>query len=411
VEFGEGAILRYSSAPTLRSQGIEDEDDDENEARRSPSPNRMRKDRFIAYILIGSMAALFAFVGFEMFQVRAEVNGVYPEYSSFRADPKGCRVLFEILSRLGSVQVERFVQPLTDLPASTGKILLLAGVQPGGLSDDQTKPFDNWMTSGGTLVIAFSALQSERNEEDLENSRAESKPLRAEVWKSDDWGIRIFHSKPNLTTRLQSNLFANAFSWAGHLYIDPTKGDWEVLAKAQDLPVVLQRKFGAGKLLLLADSYPLSNVALAAHRNAELISWLFPQHSVVIFDESHFGIVNHPGIMSLARRYGLDGAFVAILSLGLLYLWASRYSLNPASRKRSDTEIVIKGMGGNEIFTNLLRRNLPTKDLCTICLQIWKQKGVSNPVKQARMESLLNSLPPTTSQVERYNQIVKLHQS
>ena len=371
----------------------------------------MRKDRFIAYILIGSMAALFAFVGFQMFQVRAEVNGVYPEYSSFRADPKGYRVLFETLSRVSSVHVERFVQPLTDLPASTGKILLLAGVHPGGLSDDQTKPFDNWMTSGGTLVIAFSALQSERNEEDLENTKPASKPLRAEVWKSDDWGIRIFHSKPTLTTRLQSNLFANGFSWAGHLYIDPTKGDWEVLAKAQDLPIVLQRKFGAGKLLLLADSYPLSNVALAAHRNAELISWLFPQHSVVIFDESHFGIVNHPGIMSLARRYGLDGAFVAILSLGLLYLWASRYSLNPASRKRSDAEIVIKGMGGNEIFTNLLRRNLPTKDLCTICLQIWKQKGVSNPVKQARMESLLNSLPPTTSQVERYNQIVKLHQS
>ena len=371
----------------------------------------MRKDRFIAYILIGLMAALFAFVGFQMLQVRAEVNGVYPEYSSFRADPKGYRVLFETLSRLGSVHIERFVQPLADLPASTGRILFLAGVRPGGLSDDQTKRLDNWMAGGGTLMIAFSSLQIEGNDENLKNTQPETKPLRGEVWKSDDWGIRILHSKSNLTTRLQSNLFANEFSWAGHLYIDPTKDDWEVMAKAQDLPIVLQRKFGAGQLLLLADSYPLSNVALAAHRNAELVSWLFPQPSVVIFDESHFGIINHPGIMSLARRYGLDGAFVAILSLGLLYLWANRYSLNPASRKRADAEIVIKGMGGNEIFTNLLRRHLPAKDLDTICLQIWKQKGVTNPVKQARMESLLNSLPPTTSQVERYNQIVKLHHS
>ena len=31
VQFGQGAILRYSSIPTLRSQGIED-DEDENEA-------------------------------------------------------------------------------------------------------------------------------------------------------------------------------------------------------------------------------------------------------------------------------------------------------------------------------------------------------------------------------------------
>jgi hypothetical protein len=373
----------------------------------------MRKDRLIAYILIVLMVALFASVGFQMLKVRAEVNGVYPEYSSFRPDPRGYRILFDTLSSLDSVHVERFVQPLTDLPSSSGKILVLAGLQPGGLPVDQTKLLDNWMTSGGTLLVTFSSLQIERNESDLTNNsdQQENRSPRAEVGKSDDWGIRIFHSKLNLSAKLQSNLFANEFSWAGHLYIDPTKGDWEVIAKAQELPVVLQRKFGAGKLVLLMDSYPLSNVALAAHRNAELVSWLFSQHSVVLFDESHFGIVNHPGIMSMARRYGLDGAFVAILGLGLLYLWASRYTLNPVARTRSDAEVAVKGVGANEIFTNLLRRTLPAKDLCTICLQIWKQKGVINPVKQARLESLLKSLPPTTSQVERYNQIVKLQHS
>jgi hypothetical protein len=31
AQFGEGAILRYSSTPALRPQGIEDEDDDEDE--------------------------------------------------------------------------------------------------------------------------------------------------------------------------------------------------------------------------------------------------------------------------------------------------------------------------------------------------------------------------------------------
>ena len=373
----------------------------------------MPKDRIIAYIMITLMAALFAFVGFQMLRVRAEVNGVYPEYSSFRADPRGYRILFETLSRLESVQVDRFEQPLTDLPSSAGKILVLAGLQPGGLPADQTKLLDSWMSSGGTLLVTFSSLQIERNERNLENNsdQQENKSPRAEVGMSDDWGIRIFHSKQYLTSKLQSNLFPNELSWAGHLFIDPTKADWEVIAKAQELPIVLQRKFGAGKLVLLADSYPLSNVALAAHRNAELVSWLFPQHSAVLFDESHFGIVNHPGIMGMARRYGLDGAFVAILGLGLLYLWASRYTLNPVARTRSKADIAVKGVGGNEIFTNLLRRTLPAKDLCTICLQIWKQKGVTNPVKQARLESRLNSLPPTTSQVERYNQIVKLQHS
>ena len=269
------------------------------------------------------------------------------------------------------------------------------------------------------MLVAFSSLgafslqQAERNEGENRAGpgQPENKSLHDEVGKFENWGIRLLWSKQSFVTQLRSNLFPDQFSWAGHLYIQSTKSDWEVLAKARELPVVLQRKFGAGKLILLADSYPLSNVALAAHRNAALVSWLFPQQWTVIFDETHFGIVNHPGVIGLARRYGLDGAFVAILGLAALYLWASRYSLRPVRRARADSEPAVRGAGGNEIFTNLLRRTLPSTDLCNVCLQIWKQKGPTNSVKQARLENLLNSLPPTTSQVERYNQIVKLQHS
>src|SRR5215469_9576272 len=108
----------------------------------------MRKDRLIAFILIGLMAALFVVIGVQMFKVRAEVNGVYPEYSSFRPDPKGYRILFETLSRFESIHVERFERPLTELPPGAGKTLVLAGVAPSGLSKDQTKPLDAWMTKG-----------------------------------------------------------------------------------------------------------------------------------------------------------------------------------------------------------------------------------------------------------------------
>jgi hypothetical protein len=369
----------------------------------------MRNDRLIAFILIGLMAAIFVVVGVQMFKVRAEVNGVYPEYSSFRADPKGYRILFETLSRLESLHVERSERPLGELTSGSGKMLVVAGLLSIGWLADQTKILDDWMTKGGTVLIALSSRQGEANEEKkpAEPVPPENKSLRNELDKVESWGIKIFWSKQSLVTQLQSNLFADQSSWAGHLYIQPTKSDWEVLAKARDLPVVLQRKFGAGKLVLLADSYPLSNIALAAHRNAALVSWLFPQHSTVIFDETHFGIVEHPGVIGLARQYGLDGAFVAILGLAVLYLWASRYSLRPVQRVRLDPGPVVRGIGGNEIFTNLLRRTLPSKDLCATCLQIWKQKGPTNPIKQARLENLLSSLPPTTSQVERYNQIVK----
>jgi uncharacterized protein DUF4350 len=373
----------------------------------------MRNDRLIALILIGLMAALFVVVGVQMFKVRAEVNGVYPEYSSFRADPKGYRILFETLSILPSIHVERSEQPLSELSSGNGKILMEAGLLPSGWPAEETKILNDWMANGGTLLVTLNSRQFDSNEElsRRDPTPPENKRLHGEVDKVESWGIRILWSRQSLTTQLQSNLFADQSSWAGHLYIQPTQSDWEVLAKARDLPVVLQRKFGAGKLVLLADSYPLSNLALAAHRNAGLVSWLFPQHSTVIFDETHFGIVEHPGIIGLARKYGLDGAFVAILGLAALYLWASRYSLRPVRRLQPDSEPAVRGAGGIEIFTNLLRRTLPPADLCAICLQIWKQKGPANPAKQARLENLLNSLPPTASQVDRYNQIVKLQHS
>jgi len=372
----------------------------------------MRNDRLIAFILIGLMATLFVVIGIQMFKVRAEVNGAYPEYSSFRADPKGYRILFETLSRIPSIKVERSVQPLREVPSGNGKILVVAGLLPGGWPAEEIKLLNDWMTNGGTLLVAFNSRQFDSREETQKDPVSpESKRVHGEVDKVESWEIRIFWSKQSLATQLQSNLFADQSSWAGHLYIEPTKSHWDVLAKARDLPVVLQRRFGAGKLILLADSYPLSNIALAAHRNTALVSWLFPEHSTVIFDETHFGIVDHPGVIGLARRYGLDGAFVVVLGLALLYLWASRYSLRPVRRVRADTESAVRGAGGNEIFTNLLRRTLPTTDLCAVCLQIWKSKGPSNQIKQARLENLMNSLPPTTSQVERYNQIVKLQHS
>ena len=366
----------------------------------------MRIDRLVAYILIGLMLAVFGAVGFQMLKVRAEVNDTYPEYSSFRADPKGYRVLFETLGAVGTIHAERFLEPLSQLPAAAGKTLVLAGLQPAAPSKESAKFLDDWMEKGGTLLITYNSLEAEQRHR-ADPTPQKNKPYHPPLGESENWGFKVLFSDESLLTHLETHLFQKEFSWAGHLYFEPTKGDWEIMAKAQDVPVVMERKYGAGKLILLADAYPLSNLALASHHNAELVSWLFPQHATVIFDESHFNIINHPGIMSLARRYGLDGAIVALLGLAVLYLWASRYRLKPPRRITSDSNPAVSGISGNEVFTNLLRRTVPAKDLEAICLQIWKQKGPTNSVKQARLETLLNSLPPTTSPVARYNQIAQ----
>jgi len=114
----------------------------------------MQNNKSFAYILIGFLALFFAFASFEIFKARVELNTVYPEFSSFAADPKGCRILYETLSRVGTLNVDRFVQPLSELPSAAGKTLLLLGVDPES-NFMNFKPLDHWLANGGKLIIAL----------------------------------------------------------------------------------------------------------------------------------------------------------------------------------------------------------------------------------------------------------------
>jgi hypothetical protein len=364
------------------------------------------RGRLLAYFLIFILAAGSALVGFQMFKARVELNTSYPDFSSFAADPKGYRVLFETLSQFKTLRVERFVQPFGNLPAGAGKTLLLAGIDPESDSIDQ-QTLDHWSTTGGSLIVALksSATPGIKKTGEARTAPDSSPEPSAFVRQLADWGLRVFRSKADLAGPIQSYHFRRNTSWSGRLYFETSKPDWQVIAKARDLPVVVQK----GKIIVLADSEPLSNARLANHRNTELVSWLFPQHSTILFDESHLGIINRQGIMSLARRYGLDGAFIAILGLGIVYIWAVRYRLIPPHDRPIASDVV--GASGNEILINLLHRAVPKKDLCATCLDMWRHKGPINAAKRARLDSLLGKLPPADSPMERYNQIVEVNHS
>ena len=54
--------------------------------------------------------------------------------------------------------------------------------------------------------------------------------------------------------------------------------------------MIVERAFAHGSLVLLADSYPLSNEALAADRNTGFLLWLIDDRRGVLFDETHLGL-------------------------------------------------------------------------------------------------------------------------
>jgi Domain of unknown function (DUF4350) len=382
-----------------------------------------QKNKILAYFLVLATIGTFIVVALQTFEVRLETQEGYPVASSFRADARGCRALYESLHRVPGVQTARFLRTFSNLPPADGRSLVIAGVDPqiNTLRVQDRKSLSAWAESGGTLIIALAVddknsgqagspdyeLVVPQKEQSSPSPNLKSTPPSEEFWIEtlQGAGVHVFrHVDSSARHHFVSRVFATLGSWLGPLYFRDLQSPWRVVAEADHLPVVIQRSLGRGNVILVADSYLLTNGSLATDRETGFLGWLFRKSSTVLFDESHFGFMENPGVVSLARRYGLESAFFVLLILALFFVWANRYSLVPKSASRSAESLIVPGKGGETVFLNLLRRSLPTKDLLSTCAELWR-KGVHDAGKTRKLDQLLPTLDPRSSAVARYNQL------
>src|SRR3984893_2279354 len=382
-----------------------------------------RKNKVLAYFLVLATIGTFVVVALQTFEVRLETQEGYPVASSFRADARGCRALSERLHRVPGVQTARFLRTFSNLPPADGRSLVIAGINPQTniLRVQDRKSLSAWAEAGGTLIITLAAedknsgktgspdyeLVVPQKEQGSPSPNTKATPPTEEFWLEtlQGAGVHVFrHVDNSARHRFVSSVFATSGSWLGPLYFRDLQSPWRVVAESDHLPVGIQRSFGRGNVTLVADSYLLTNGALASDRETAFLGWLFRKSSTVLFDESHFGFMENPGVVSLARRYGLEPAFFVLLILALFFVWANRYSLVPKSASRSAESLIVSGKGGETVFVNLLRRSLPTKDLLSTCVELWR-KGLHDAGKTRKLDQLLPTLDPRSSAVARYNQL------
>ena len=75
-----------------------------------------RKNKVLAYFLVLATIGTFVVVALQTFEVRLETQEGYPVASSFRADARGGRALYESLHRVHGVQTARFLRTFFTLP-------------------------------------------------------------------------------------------------------------------------------------------------------------------------------------------------------------------------------------------------------------------------------------------------------
>jgi hypothetical protein len=173
-------------------------------------------------------------------------------------------------------------------------------------------------------------------------------------------------------------------------HLDPT---WNVIYRRGREPVVIERHFGTGSVVLAADSYWMINESLYKEPQPALLSWLAGENRTLLFDESHFGVVEVPGVAGLARRYRLHGLVAGLLLLALLFIWMNASSLVPPYTALAPVAVAVRGRDAASGLTNLLRRSVPKGSLLAVCLTEWRKgerRGAARiePAKLARLETL-----------------------
>jgi hypothetical protein len=372
-----------------------------------------RITRLVAWsVLIGGFSALFYF-GFQTFRIRLETGDSFPEYSTYRADPKGLKAFYESLRATDLIRAGRRLQSSKILPSGEGQVLVVAGVRADQevVSEEDSQLFDHWLATGGRLVVALrpEKIQVPKGTPTPRTNRTGTDDTSDMHWRSliRRWGAEVTPLDDIRSATAHAALFGTISRWLGRNAFDRLTSDWKVIAVQGSKNVIVERAFGHGSIVLLADSYPLSNEALSADRNTGLLLWLIDRRPGVLFEETHLGLSEEPGIMTLAQRYGLQGTLISIVAVLLLFIWKCQYTLIP-KRKSDQDGLTVLGSGSDQAFLNLLQRAVSEKDLLGVCIANWLKTARSTPAQLAILERFRSDPGSGKSIVERYNQLTTL---
>jgi len=387
------------------------------------STKRLLQTAFIACVLIFIVGIV------NLFLLRFETGDVYPPYSSLRADPLGTRALYESLELARDIKLARNFQPFEKIRPVARQTVMILGVAPHDLEQMPVKEWEEVesLAKGGTRVVislypkvnfprgntitpAKPATQPEKKREDVD-------PLEKPVPIKERWACTFaYHAIPKETNPdgtpkivlAEQTGGGEKLSWHTTLCFGELGHEWRVEYSFDGNAVIIERDFGAGSIVLSADSYFASNEAMRAERHTPLLAWLIGPNSNVVFEETHLGVKEAPGLATIARKYRLHGFAAALLLLVGLFAWQRSSPLLPPYEEAGVSDVVTTRDAASGLLM-LLRRGIPAKELIKTCLELWrrsvgKSRSTDAKAKEAETIALDSTLPP----VEAYRRIARV---
>ena len=384
---------------------------------------------FLVLCALGFAAGLF-----QLFKLRFEVGDVYPPYSSLRSDPLGTMAFCESLEKMPGLSVRRDFSAANRLPEGKGSAYLHLAAMTSNwkwMPDDLFKEIQAFLAGGGRLAITFfpatakpSGFWADDEEQVLEKpakqkakANQKTEPVKSAKSKKrlredeeapsrtslkEKWGVEFGFSalepgeaeawQPALAVNKTDLALPDSLEWHSATIFTNLDKSWRTIYARGTNAVVIERKFGAGTVVMATDSYFLSNEAMRKDRHADLLAWLVGPSQCAVFDEAHFGIVETSGVATLMRKYRLHGLAAGLILLAGLFIWKNSMSFVPPNAEENPAGYVA-GKEASAGFVNLLRRNVPARDLLEVCFAEWKKSfthgGKHPPAKVEQAQALV----------------------
>ena len=381
----------------------------------------------LSILMLLLLAAAFAAGLARLFDLRFGAGDLYPPCSSLRADPLGAKALHESLGRL--VEVRRNYRPRLQAGQGADTTLLLLGIADAEArySPEDFRELEEFAAAGGRVVLALQSsfgasvppslqiksLSRATNTPPVDPKEKRATPPRrsppepgagpaversssmAERWKFQiKRGMALADARgvyePITAQRKANAPLPETLEWHTAIWFDRPGPEWRTIyAREKDRALVMERRLSGGSLVLLSDSFYFSNEALRWQSQPALLAWVVGPNRQVVFDETHLGVQEEPGVATLARKYRLHGLFAALLALAGLYVWKNAVPFLPArpTLQAAGRNQEVAGQESAAGFVNLLRRNIRPSAILGVCFREWK-KTCSRAVPEARLRQV-----------------------
>jgi hypothetical protein len=324
-----------------------------------------------------------------LFALRFERGDIYPEYSTLRTDPLGAKALADALDIMPGIEVRRNYRPLIRLKPERPITLVYLGLDYQSRWDNaELVEFERIVDQGSRAVFAFKREFHRRAKPAPPTPAPGATPMPAPAtpiptpavkfpWQDQNgmtfievatrWGLKFETAEnadrnpPPAVAEPASGEFVETIPWHSALQFSVSQ-PWKVLYAVNENPVIIERQFGKGSIVLCSDSFFLSNEGLSGDPPSRLLAALFTPTSTVVFDEEHLGVTETLNVAMLARRMRFEGVVIGLVVIAALFIWKQSTSLLPRLES-SSSDHDVTGTDANEGFINLLHRSIPPGNL------------------------------------------------